>query len=105
MVGEDLPEDKVSKIYKNLKTIFDYVLVIGTTLEYPYLRFIINKAKQRGSKIIHINPDPEYNCHIKENYGGINRSNKILYRGNEEHWELTASMGLRKFRNEYIKTK
>jgi NAD-dependent SIR2 family protein deacetylase len=35
-----------------------YVIVIGTTLQFPYLRKrIINKAKSRGAHVIHVNPE------------------------------------------------
>lgn len=35
-----------------------YIIVIGTTLEFPYLRRrIINKVKSRGAKVIHVNPE------------------------------------------------
>lgn len=37
-----------------------YIVVIGTTLQFPYLRYFIDKAKRYGGKVIHVNPDPNY---------------------------------------------
>lgn len=57
LIGEQLNLNlSVSK-----RTKFDYVLVIGTTLQFPYLRKIISNAKQKGAKIVHVNPDECYN--------------------------------------------
>lgn len=57
-VGEDLKVyNKAKKIVKNK---FTHILIIGTTLQFPYLRELIGKAKQFGSKVIHINPDNDY---------------------------------------------
>lgn len=51
-----------------LRTIYTYitrmkpqrVLVVGTTLVFPAFRDFINRAKQRGAHVCHVNPDPEY---------------------------------------------
>lgn len=52
---------------RTLKKPYKYVLVIGTSLQFQYLRDIINKCKSKGSKVIHINPDFYYNTVIRKN--------------------------------------
>jgi len=37
--------------------------VIGTTLQFSYLRQMIMLCRKKGAKIVHINPDPEYQWH------------------------------------------
>lgn len=52
--GENIRPRNVS--YKKYKT----VIVIGTTLQFPYLQNMISKYKQKGARIIHINPSNDY---------------------------------------------
>jgi NAD-dependent SIR2 family protein deacetylase len=63
---EDLPDKKVHQIYKLLKRKYKYILIIGTSLQFPYLREFISKAKQKGAKVIHINPDKDYFSHVRD---------------------------------------
>lgn len=42
--------------YKRYKT----VVVIGTTLQFPYLQNMIFEYKQKGAQIVHINPADNY---------------------------------------------
>lgn len=102
MVGQTLPEDKVIKIYKRIKLTYDYVLVIGTTCEYPYIREWINKSKRSNGYVIHINPDLDYRCHLKED--GYRRDGSIRYktRGNEQHWVMSAYEGLHHFETLFL---
>lgn len=37
--------------------------VIGTTLQFSYLRQMIMSCRKVGAKVIHVNPDPEYPWH------------------------------------------
>lgn len=37
--------------------------VVGTSFRFTYLRNLIKKAKSTGSKVIHVNPDPDYQWH------------------------------------------
>lgn len=67
LYGEDLKQNKVEKIMKFVRSKPKYIVVIGSSLQIPYLRFFINKTKQRGSKVIHINPDPNYINSIGKN--------------------------------------
>lgn len=61
---ESLPKKSVQEVYYLLKKRRPkYVLVIGTSMQFPYLRVFIDKAKKRGAKVIHINPDPNYHGH------------------------------------------
>lgn len=55
LFGESLPSKVVREVKWRSKN-SDYVLVIGTTLTFPYLRELIQRSKQRGAKVIHINP-------------------------------------------------
>lgn len=55
-IGDDLKVD-LSKLKKRY---YSHVVIVGTTLQFPYLRTIIGKAKSNGAKAIHINPDEDY---------------------------------------------
>lgn len=54
--GEDIRINTTGKSHKDFKT----VIVIGTTMQFQYLRRMIKAAKGKGATIIHINPDPTY---------------------------------------------
>lgn len=60
LFGEMIAKNNLARIYTQIKRHPAYVVVIGTTLQFPYLRHLINKAKQKGSHVIHINPDDSY---------------------------------------------
>ncbi|SNW61921.1 Sir2 (NAD-dependent deacetylase) [Orpheovirus IHUMI-LCC2] len=64
LFGEILDKRKVQEVYNNIK-FKDYIVIVGTTLEFPYLRTFIGKAKSRGAKVIHINPDPDYGSNVR----------------------------------------
>lgn len=57
LFDEKLSQIKVHEVYRLIKRCPTHVIVIGTSLQFPYLREFITKAKQRGAKVIHINPD------------------------------------------------
>lgn len=59
LYGEDVPEARGMELCSFVNRAHPvYVIVIGTTLQFPYLRKrIINKAKSRGAKVIHVNPE------------------------------------------------
>jgi len=45
--------------------------VIGSSMRFQYLFNIVNKAKSKGAKIIHVNTDPNYMWHThKMKYDG-----------------------------------
>ena len=54
LYGESARGDKINYKWPNT------VIIIGTTLQFPYLKRMIKKYKQHGASIIHINPDEEY---------------------------------------------
>lgn len=62
-IGDELKVNPSSYVKR---TKYDLILVIGTTLQFPYLRQIIGKSKSLGGKVIHINPDEHYNDEIRE---------------------------------------
>jgi len=59
LYGEDVPESRGTALCTFVNRAHPtYVIVIGTTLQFPYLRKrIVNKAKSRGAKVIHVNPE------------------------------------------------
>lgn len=59
--------EPIRAIPANLKCAYKTIIVLGTTLQFQYLRNIIKKYKLKGAKIIHINPDPNYSKMIKKN--------------------------------------
>ena len=79
-IGQNVSKNKMMNINKFIKHKKPrYMIVIGTSLQFPYLREIINKTK-RYAKIIHINPDPDYKYNIRKNEYWIkdNASNGLL---------------------------
>jgi NAD-dependent SIR2 family protein deacetylase len=103
LLGENL---KVN-VSKQIKKHYDYVLIIGTTLQFPYLRSIINKVKQRGAKVIHINPDVHYaDYKMEPKYNSLSFYDmkykvESNVRKNEKFINLTAAEGLKEFINLY----
>jgi len=56
--GEDIrPRTTLRKRFKT-------VIVIGTTLQFPYLRNMINQYRQKGAVVIHINPADNYSSFV-----------------------------------------
>jgi NAD-dependent SIR2 family protein deacetylase len=58
--NESLDKEKIEIVDQLLKTRPTHVIILGTSLQFPYLRRIVEKAKDKGAKVIHINPDPNY---------------------------------------------
>ena len=57
LFGEDLNIYLTTKIFTFIKKKRPTkVYVVGTSLQFPYLRKIINSCKQLGAKVIHVNP-------------------------------------------------
>jgi len=68
LFGESLDEYKVRQVFTFIaKQHPDDCYIIGTSMRFPYLRNIVEKAKMKGTKIIHVNPDPNYDCHLYKN--------------------------------------
>ena len=81
-----LCQEAIMKFIKTQITASSEVLVIGTSLQLPYLRVWINKAKQRGTSVIHLNTDPNYNDQYWEAkpYGRGGKYRSLVGRG--ERW-------------------
>jgi NAD-dependent SIR2 family protein deacetylase len=104
LIGENLERNVEIKVNRLIKRKYKYVLVIGTSLQFPYLRKIINSSKSRGAQIIHINPDPNYTniTYVKKDYTCYIKTVKDSnVRKKEEFFCLSAAEGLNKFINEY----
>lgn len=106
--GEDIDAErmecvceKVSEITKKDNLI---VVIIGTSLPYPYLReVVINPAKNMGAKVIHINPDENYDKIMddfnndREFRGDLNNFKpKPILRKGEEWWKVNAYDGIKR---------
>jgi len=83
--GQSLPDDKVQEMMWLTKKGIDrehgragYVLVIGTSLQFPYLREFITRVKKYGAKVVHINPDPDYAYNIDADFKHLVRKNEVL---------------------------
>jgi len=84
--GESLDKKKVEKCCKETKKFYKYVLIIGTTLQFDYLKTFIHNAKKRFAKVYHINPDNNYQKNI----------------GKNEYWiKANAYEGLKYFYDKY----
>lgn len=57
---EKLSENTFNEVYKLLDRNPKTVVIIGTTLQFLYLKAFIIEMKAAGAKIIHINPDLDY---------------------------------------------
>ena len=67
------------------KKSYKYIIIIGTTLQFNYLKDFINNSKKRTSKVIHINPDNVYKSNVKTNEFWIQ---KTAYKGLFDLYEL-----------------
>ena len=106
---EELKRKDIQKALFLSKSGYSHVLVIGTTLEFPYLRMLINKAKSRGAKVIHVNTNENYNkveiinSSVSYSTTQETKRKKICnVTRNEIFIQDTAAFGLRKFISEYL---
>lgn len=78
---------------------YDLVVIIGTTLQFHYLRWIIGRAKMSGAKVIHINPDKCYNDPVEgvkqKGYDFVTCIMKPNVRKGEYWLSMPAADGLR----------
>ncbi len=74
--GESLDTKKVQKCNIETKKFYKYVLVIGTTLQFGYLKTFVENAKRRFAKVIHINPDTNYITNVRDNEYWIKMDSK-----------------------------
>lgn len=65
--GENLNHYDVEKASKFVRLRPTHFIIIGTALQFPYLRNLVNRAKHRGAKVIHINPDNNYITNVRAN--------------------------------------
>lgn len=78
LYNEDLDKRKMDDVYKLIKKNKpDYLIIIGTSLQFSYLDTFIKKSKVQKMKRFHINPDENYKCNKGENFIG-NTSNDGL---------------------------
>lgn len=79
LYGESVPAKKGHHVNFRIKTRPARIVIVGTSMQFSYLRDFVFKAKQRGGKVLHINPDPEYGEQVMKN----------------ERWlQMTAAEGL-----------
>lgn len=60
LYGEALDAKKSAEVRTLINRGLKEVIVVGTSLQFGYLKNYIARAKMKGAKIIHINPDPDY---------------------------------------------
>lgn len=65
LFDDNLRHQDIMTMNRLLKSQPTHFIIIGTGLHFSYLRKAVNKAKQYGAQIIHINPDPKYKRLIK----------------------------------------
>lgn len=71
---------------EDFRTIFTFIAkrrprtcyIIGTTLQFGYLHMILNKSRHIGAKIIHVNPDIEYEWHSRRENGKLRKKPELL---------------------------
>ncbi|QEH36188.1 NAD-dependent protein deacylase [Aquisphaera giovannonii] len=57
LFGEDLPYDKLARLWQELRDGFDLVFSIGTSSLFDYIVEPIRRARQRGIPTVEINPE------------------------------------------------
>lgn len=125
--GEDIDEERMvmlcEKVSEITRKYSDYslnnwdskgisdkliVVIIGTSLPYPYLReVVIDPAKNMGAKIIHINPDENYDKIVDDidndrefRVGSLEQFKpEPILRKDEEWWKMNAYDGIKKLFN------
>jgi NAD-dependent deacetylase len=65
---ESIPRENFTQLANLSSPRPDYVVVIGTTAQFPYIQMLIDNVKGRGSKVIHINPDKNYKVQSNERF-------------------------------------
>lgn len=95
-MGESLPRLKMHDTYKMIKKRKPpYVVIIGTSMMFPYLREYIHKGKAMGAKVIHINPASDYIVNVPWNEkwiraGAVEGLDYLVeHVDDEDFWKLT----------------
>jgi NAD-dependent deacetylase len=57
LFGENLPEEKLDRLMRELEHGFDMVVSIGTSGSFPYIRLPMQRAQARGWPSVDINPE------------------------------------------------
>lgn len=107
LLDEPLSNEVILEATHICKRNYKYVVIIGTTLQFPYLRKLISLAKGRGAKVIHINPDPNYNDSCiteKDTYSSLGKKLKVLnnVRKGEVWIQKNSYEGLLEFADTYL---
>lgn len=84
--NENLPRNKVGHIYEFIDTKPEMVVIIGTSLQFTYLKTMVNEVRTNGGTVIHINPDESYSSNVEKDdiwirqnaYDGLVHLEKIL---------------------------
>ncbi len=64
LLGEKYSEEVLRPVYTFIgRRCPREVLVVGTSLQFAVFRDFINRAKRRGAKVTHVNPDPTYGAY------------------------------------------
>ena len=88
MFGESIDSQKMAYSLEWIKRCSPtHIVVVGTSLQFPYLKQIIDYAKINGAQIVNINP------------GKINASE------NQIHYNMNSDDGLKYFYETHVKTK
>lgn len=73
LFGEHLDDRVVQSIWMLIKARKPkYIMIIGTTLQFPYLRTIISHTRTEKKHRIHVNPDINYQTVVKKGEVFIN---------------------------------
>lgn len=110
--GEDIDQERMEYLCEKVREItLTYsdnliVVIIGTSLPYSYLReVVIDPAKNMGAKVIHINPDENYNKIIDDINNDrefrteqeiLNFKPQPILKKDEQWWRLNAYDGIKK---------
>lgn len=98
LLGEQLPQTKVDRVYRLIKERKPtHVIVLGTSFQFPYLRIFVNKCKNKGAKVFHINPDNNYIGHYIHKYTRDGEYIPTQKYKTEELFRMNATLGIKSF--------
>ena len=91
LFGESIAKEKLAAIFTFLKRKRPtHVFIIGTSMQFPYLHLIVNKAIQQGAFIVHVNNDPDYFHHTHTLKAKTDPSRVVRKRRRRPHILLTS---------------
>ena len=62
LYGEELDKEVKKSLSIISRKRYEWLVIVGTTLQFEYLSHIVNKCKKRGTRVVCINPNDACDC-------------------------------------------